>query len=128
MGETLIPFGFGDTGTVKTLSLQLVRLEEFLLTHEEVTLKQPKTQNTNYQGFYKDMTSGEISRYSGTFVAYTKGVFCGQSKHSKTLFRDATTYFGEANTAVFEVPNVSKHAFNDYVEAEVKRTALGKID
>ena len=79
---------------------------EFLLSHDALA-KQPDRGDdgsSNAPCFKEDYEQGKLNRYRGTYVAYHKGVLCGQSKEGDLLYKAATNYYGRSNLVVFEVP------------------------
>ena len=87
------------------MELQRIIHEEFLYSHEELSKHDRGIDAPNQQWFQSDFTQGLLDRYTGTFVAYHKGVLCGQSKDGKGLYEEAQQYFGSSNLAVFLVPS-----------------------
>ena len=61
---------------------------EFIMSHrllaERDTRGDDHVSNVNF--FLEDLSRGIMDRYKGTYVAYHKGVFCGQSKEGEKLF------------------------------------------
>ena len=53
------------------------------------------------------VTSTIDKRIEGTFVAYHKGRFRGQSKYRENLYQSITDYYEKTNVAVFCVPESS---------------------
>lgn len=89
-----------------TVPLQVIRLNEYILSHEELA-HQPERGDSavdNTRFFKIDFGNGLLNRYNGTFVAYHKGTLCGQSKDGELLFDKASEYYGNSNLAVFNVP------------------------
>ena len=51
-----------------------------------------------------DLRNGTLKFYEGTFVAYWKGILCGQSVNGEALLKRASDYYGSSNLAIFKVP------------------------
>ncbi len=82
--------------------------QEFLLSHRALaTLPEVSYQyghDGNSPHFKKDFEQGKLKPYEGSYVAYHKGNFCGQSKDQNSLAKAAASYYGSSNLNVFEVP------------------------
>ncbi|UCD03781.1 MAG: hypothetical protein JSW73_04550 [Candidatus Woesearchaeota archaeon] len=85
--------------------LKRITHKEFLLSHEELAKQKggnSKTDNTIF--FIAEFNKGDLDRYRGTFVAYQKGVLCGQSKYGIVLYNQAKSYYGGSSLSVLRVP------------------------
>lgn len=77
---------------------------EFLFSHEELSRHKRNDWVSNQPYFQMDYRQGKLDEYKGTFVAYHKGVMCGQSADGQKLYSEAEQYYGKSNLAVFRVP------------------------
>jgi len=82
-------------------------LREYLLDHGGLSQFPDRGLNGTVNGpyFIKDLVENRLDSYQGEFVAYHKGVLCGQSADGEDLYKTARNYFGASNLAVFRVPN-----------------------
>lgn len=81
--------------------------KEYILSNEELSKHKNRAEleTDNFRCFYKDLVSEDlISIYGGTFVAYQKGILCGQSKNRDLLKDIAKCYYGSSSLSVFLVP------------------------
>ena len=95
--------------------LDVVTLREYILSHGELA-KQPDRgarQADNPAFFKADFLEGRLDRYEGTFVAYQKGVLCGQSEDGEKLHHQAACYYGTSGLTVFQVPLKKDHKWAD---------------
>lgn len=97
--------------------------KEFILSHDLLASQRDRgdSASANIPNFKQDYLKGRLRNYNNTFVAYHKGVLCGQSKYKQELFDKATNYYGFTNLAVFRVPvffnnleDSVKHAIGDF--------------
>ncbi len=79
---------------------------EFLLSHGGLaaTANREPADKINSHYFTEDFAVGRLSGLDGTFVAYQKGIFCGQSLDQTILYNQARGYYGGSSLAVFRVP------------------------
>lgn len=79
---------------------------EYLLSHEQLARESESLVEAldNDVAFRSDFDMGRLNLYQHSFVAYHKGVLCGQSKVGRELYAEARTYYGGSNLAVFLVP------------------------
>ncbi len=85
-------------------------LKEYLLEHGGLLQFPDKGSNGTVNGpyFIKDLVENKLDSYRGEFVAYHKGVLCGQSADGKNLYDTARDYYGQSNLAVFRIPNAGE--------------------
>jgi len=87
--------------------ISIVTLEHYLLSHDELSQQAERgdVAADNLLFFKLDLRQGKLDRYEeGSFVAYHKGVLCGQSVQGLKLFNTAKGYYGDSNLAVFRLP------------------------
>ena len=80
---------------------------EYLLSHEglcKIPERAGESDEEVRRCFEEDLKEGRLRGYEGTFVAYQKTVFCGQSKSRNKIVRGAKGYYGSSSLRVFEVP------------------------
>lgn len=80
---------------------------EYILSHDDLASKSDRGDSpaANVPCFKNDILKGRLDNYKNTFVAYQKGILCGQSKDGKELYNFASSYYGFSSLAVFKVPN-----------------------
>mgnify|MGYP001560746907 CR=1 FL=1 len=79
---------------------------EFVLSHHALS-KVPdrcETRGENKTVMSADLKTGMLDHYKGSFVAYQKGVLCGQSADAARLTKAAGMYYGDSGLSVFKVP------------------------
>ncbi len=111
----------GGTGTGSTEDkLAVVTLREYILHGEELCRLPDRGlhQNQNPIFFRADFLEGKLERYEGTWVAYQKGILCGQSADGKKLRHEATCHYGGSGLTVFPVP-ATKGATIDDINAKI---------
>ncbi len=103
--------------------VKIIKMEEFLLSHDEVAKSSNIGDNSegNVPSFQVDFLKGSLKRYKGTYVIYHKGVLVGQSKNGPSLFKEAQRYYGNSNLALFKVPENPKDL------CDVVEKALGRV-
>ena len=87
--------------------LRIIKLEEYILSHGGLSkqLDRGETAADNLLFFKLDLRQRRLNRYQeGSYVAYHKGVLCGQSSEGLRLFNTAKEYYGSSNLAVFKIP------------------------
>ncbi|MBI2110235.1 hypothetical protein HYT51_00440 [Candidatus Woesearchaeota archaeon] len=87
--------------------ISIVTLENYLLSHNELAQQAERgdVAADNLLFFKLDLRHGKLDRYEeGSFVAYHKGVLCGQSFNRHNLVNTAIGYYGDSNLAVFRIP------------------------
>lgn len=95
----------GSQKCLMVLALEGEFPREFILTPGALSSQPDRgkdADNTEYFG--KDLESGRLNAFRGSFVAYQKGVLCGQSKDRDLLFRSARACYGQSSLDVFQVP------------------------
>ena len=80
-------------------------LEEYILSHGDLA-REPEGPNglANAVCFMADLWRQRLEPYRGTFVAYHRGVLCGQSANRDVLWTEASAYYGSSTLAVLHVP------------------------
>lgn len=78
-------------------------LREFYLSHGALA-QQPSQFGDDRSLFVHDLIDGKFKDYRGSFVAYQKGVFCGQSGDGQHLYNCLGRYYGVSSLVVFRVP------------------------
>ena len=86
--------------------LQIVALREYILGIEKL-MEEPgrgidHVDNAPY--FKVDFLELKLKSYTGTFVAYQKGILVGQSKDGNLLYHEFSCLHGGSNLTVFGVP------------------------
>lgn len=78
---------------------------EYLLTHQQLSKKADRGTDLKDNDFLFqiDFKKGRLDHYKNTYVAYQKGVLCGQSREI-SLCRNAADYYGASSLTVFKVP------------------------
>jgi hypothetical protein len=78
---------------------------DYYLTHGELSQlpEGGKSEKANVPAFQEDFRKGFLIGYDG-FVAYHKGVLCGQARDGRELLETTQRYYGSSNLAVFRVP------------------------
>lgn len=96
-------------GEQKEKKIEVIQLREFILSHSALSMQPERGASYRANGpcFKQDFAKGVLEPYVGTFVAYQKGTFCGQSRDGKLLKDKATEYYGGSGLAVFQVPKNS---------------------
>jgi len=87
--------------------LSIVTLEHYLLSRDELAQQAERGESAadNLLFFKLDLRQRRLNRYQeGSYVAYHKGVLCGQSFQRLNLFNAAKKYHGSSNLAVFKIP------------------------
>ncbi len=86
--------------------LNIISLSEFLYSHGELAAHDDRANSTegNAACFINDLLTGTLERYRGTYVAYQKGILCGQSS-KRSLYNAASAYYGSSSLSVFRVPD-----------------------
>lgn len=84
--------------------IKVIELKEFLFDKKQVQSSRQRFNGENSIAFIEDLESGKLKDYEGTFVAYRRSVFCGQSKNKNSLYVAAVRNYGVDDLAVFEVP------------------------
>ncbi len=79
-------------------------IREYYLTHGALA-QQPTRAGDNQSLFVHDLIDGRFLGYRGSYVAYQKGVLCGQSVDGETLFDCTGRYYGISSLGVFKVPS-----------------------
>lgn len=86
--------------------------QDYLLSHTGLT-RYPDRGDGSFEGntdaLRNDFFSGKLKGYRG-FVAYQKGVLCGQSMDGLALTEEAENYYGNSGLSVFSVPGPIKKA------------------
>ncbi|MBI4176337.1 MAG: hypothetical protein HY518_03970 [Candidatus Aenigmarchaeota archaeon] len=96
----------------------------YLLCHQMLS-RQPDrglSRDDNRPYFKKDLSAGRLSPYVGEWVAYWKGILCGEGEEGEALYRKASVYYGATNLAVFRVP-----LDDEPLEGVLHGGALGKF-
>jgi hypothetical protein len=85
---------------------------EYILDHRELAKRPDRSTSAegNIHVFMKDVENGLLVPYERTFIAYQKGVLCGQSRNGKKLYGIASGYYGSSGLSVFKVPTRGKEA------------------
>lgn len=98
--------GENGAGKEKEDKLAVVMLTEYILRHDELAAQpdRGRSQSENGAFFRVDFLEGKLDRYEGTFVAYQKGILCGQSADGEKLHHQASAYYGGSGLTVFQVP------------------------
>lgn len=83
--------------------------EDYILGEHELQERIGRDLKTrsNRDSFRTDFTRQELTKYNGSFVAYTGGIFCGQSRDNEALKRAILENYRSMhtpNTTVFHVP------------------------
>lgn len=83
-------------------------LENFLLNIQSLSENKETAKNEDVDTtFLKDLTSGKLEKYRGTFVAYHHLTLCGQSKDFVLLSARAENYYTGADLRIYRVPQTS---------------------
>jgi hypothetical protein len=92
---------------------------EYILNHGDLVHQRDRgdSASANIPCFKEDVLNGRLNNYKETFVAYQKGILCGQSKNQEELFKKATGYYGFSSLAVFMVPKEISQLENSIKEA-----------
>ncbi len=87
------------------LALQRRLNTNFVLDTETFKRLKPKGDKSANSFFFRgEFTDGNLKNYEGTYVAYLRGVFVGQSSDRDALYKAAEGLYGKENLAVFKVP------------------------
>ena len=78
--------------------------QEFLLDHDFIAKIEERNGGDSKRSYKEDLEKGMLNGYRGTFVAYQKGTFCGQSSDERLLINEGTDYYGASNLEIFHVP------------------------
>jgi hypothetical protein len=99
--------------------INLLNPNEYILNHDDLASKRDRgdSASANIPCFKEDFLKGRLNNYKETFVAYQKGILCGQSKNQEELFKKATSYYGFSSLAVFMVPKEISQLENSVKEA-----------
>jgi len=86
--------------------LENIQPREFILTHTGLSHIKDRCVSRGGNGYWflHDLFDRDLKGYEGTFVAYQKGILCGQSENGKLLYDDASSYYGSSGLSVFRVP------------------------
>lgn len=92
-------------------------LREYVLCHDALARFKKKTldASANLLSFVTDTAEGKLDHLHDTFIAYWKGILCGQSRDGKKLYDQASAYYGSSNLAVFQVVK-KEHPLADAVK------------
>jgi hypothetical protein len=100
-------------------------LKEYVLSPEEISKYDrfglSDFGENNFLNFKRDLLIHNLNFYKGTFVAYNKGILCGQSENRELLYQEASKLHGTENLAVFKVllKNVEPGKKIDFTEDAV---------
>lgn len=88
------------------MRLQTIVKEEFVLDYREFLIEKRRNGRVidNKTSFENDVKSGLLDRYQETYVAYKKGILCGQSKDEKVLRKNVDFMLYNNNIDLFYVP------------------------
>ncbi|UCD03887.1 MAG: hypothetical protein JSW73_05095 [Candidatus Woesearchaeota archaeon] len=87
------------------------KIREFLLTPKGLSKEENRglIKKHNAYWFVNDLFDKKLVGYEGTFVAYQKGILCGQSEDGKLLYKEAKFFYDDnPNISVFKVPKDGK--------------------
>lgn len=86
----------------------ITKFKNFILSHQGLANQPYRVYDygllKNPVYFLADLGSGKLRNYSGSFVAYHHGVFCGSHDDGTELFEKAGSYYGGSSLSVFKVP------------------------
>ena len=79
--------------------------QNYLLSHGSLAKIPDKGRNgtVNLPCLREDLDNGRLDQYRGSWVAYHKGVLCGESSEGRGLYEAAWTYYGKSNLTIFRV-------------------------
>jgi len=86
----------------------LAKLTEFILSHDALS-QQMVREGDNVKLFREDYINKALNPFLNSFVAYQKGILCGQSACKEQLFKRAGGYYGTSSLMVVYVPNTFKN-------------------
>ena len=94
------------TETDPTGRIQIVHSEEYILGYDALSAQPSRGDSgqDNVNFFEMDLRNGRLKKYTGSYVAYWKGVLCGQSRERDHLYNVVVSVHGRSNLAVFPVP------------------------
>ncbi len=92
------------------LALQRKLNTNFVLGETAFERFKPKGEKAANSFFFRgEFHDGNLKNYEGTYVAYFKGIFVGQSSDRDALYNAAEGMYGKENLAVFRVPKAGEN-------------------
>ncbi len=91
------------------MRLNTIKLEEYVLSFDEFKIERSRKESLNQlnldneASFKKELESGRLDRYQGTYVAYKDGILCGQSVEEEILKENVNFMLCTPNIRIFYI-------------------------